>query len=51
MYDTIQAMEKQSDSNSDIKCATVQFHDNSYNSQSNHWICLTIYVESPDMLS
>ena len=30
--DTIQAMKKQSDSNSDAKCATVQFDDNSHNS-------------------
>jgi hypothetical protein len=44
-------MKKQSDSNSDTKCATVQFDDNSHNSQSDRWIGLKFYVESPDMLS
>jgi hypothetical protein len=34
--DTIRATKKQSDSNSDVKCATVQFHCNNHNSQSNY---------------
>jgi hypothetical protein len=34
--DTIRATKKQSDSNSYVKCATVQFHGNNHNSQSNY---------------
>ena len=34
--DTIRAMKKQSDSDSDVKYATVQFHGNSHNSQFEH---------------
>jgi len=40
-----------SDSDFDVKCATIQFYGNSYNSQSDRWIELKVYVESPDMLS
>jgi hypothetical protein len=49
--DTIRATKKQSDSYSDVKCATVQFYGNSHNSQSDRWIRLNLYVESPDMFS
>ena len=35
----------------DVKCATIQFYGNSHNSQSNCWIGLKCYMESPDMLS
>ena len=34
-----------------VKSATVQVYGNSYNSQSNRWIELKFYVDSPDMLS
>ena len=44
-------MEKQSNSDSNVKRVTVQFYDNSHNSQSDRWIGLKCYVESPDMLS
>ena len=40
---------KQLDSDSIVKCATVQFYNNSHNFQSDCWIRLKIYVESPDM--
>jgi transposase len=32
--DTIWATKKQSDSNFDVKCSTIQFHENSHNAQS-----------------
>jgi hypothetical protein len=35
-------MKKQSDSDSDVKCATIQFHGNSHNSQSDYWIGLNL---------
>jgi hypothetical protein len=46
--DTIQA---RSNSDFDVKRAPIQFYSNSHNSQSDHWIGLKVYVESPDMLS
>jgi hypothetical protein len=46
--DTIQ---ERSNSDFDVKYATIQFYRNSHNSQSDHWIKLKVYVESPDMLS
>jgi hypothetical protein len=49
--DTIRATKKQYDSDSNVICATVQFHNNSHNSQSDHWIGLKFYVVSPVMLS
>jgi hypothetical protein len=49
--DTIRATKKQSDSDFDVKCATIQFYDNNHNSQSNLWIILKFYVECPYMLS
>jgi hypothetical protein len=44
-------MKNQLSSDFDIKCITVQFHGNSHNSQSDRWIELTFYVESPNRLS
>jgi hypothetical protein len=44
-------MKKQSDSDSNVKCATVQFYSNNHNSQSDHWIRLKFYMESPAMSS
>ena len=49
--DTIRATKKQSDSESEVKCATIQFHDNSHNSQTDGWIGLQFYMTSPDMFS
>ena len=46
--DTIQA---RSNSDFDVKCATIQFYGNSHNSQSHRWIGLKFYVEAPDMFS
>ena len=46
--DTIQA---RSNSDFDVKCATIQFYAKSHNSQSYHWIGLKFYVEAPDMFS
>jgi hypothetical protein len=46
--DTIQV---RSNSDFEVKCATIQFYRNSYNSQSDRWIGLKFYVESPDMFS
>jgi len=49
--DTIRVTKKQSDLDSNVKCATVQFYGNSHNSQSDRWIRLNLNVESPDMFS
>jgi len=49
--DTIKVIKKQSDFDYDVKCTTIMFHDNIHNSQSSRWIGLTLYVESPNMLS
>ena len=49
--DMIGAMKKELNLDSDIKCTTVQFHDDSYNSQSLHLIELKFYVKSSDRLS
>jgi len=46
--DTIQA---RSNSDFDVKCATIQFYGNNYNYQSNRWIKLKFYMKYPDMLS
>jgi hypothetical protein len=46
--DTIHA---RSNSDFDVKCATIQFYDNSHNSQSDRWIGLKVYMESPIMFS
>jgi hypothetical protein len=44
-------IQERSNSDFDVKCATIQFYGNSHNSQSDRWIELNVYVESPDMLS
>jgi len=46
--DTIQA---RSNSDFDLKSAPIQFYGNSHNSQSDRWIKMIFYVESPDMFS
>jgi hypothetical protein len=46
--DTIQEM---SNSDFEVKCATIQFYGNNHNSQSDRWIKLKFYVESLDMFS
>jgi hypothetical protein len=33
-----------------VKSATVQVYGNSHNSQSDRWIGLKVYVDSPDMM-
>jgi hypothetical protein len=48
LHDTIQ---ERSNSDYDVKCATIQFYGNSHNSQSDRWIGLEFYMESPDMFS
>ena len=40
-----------SDSDFGVKSATVQVYENNYNSQSERWIGLHFYVDSPDMFS
>jgi hypothetical protein len=35
----------------DVKCAPIQFYGNNHNSQSDRWIRLKFYVDSPDMFS
>ena len=37
------------DSDFDIKSATIQVYENSHNSQSDRWIGLIFYVDSPDI--
>jgi len=34
-----------------VKSTTVQVYGNNHNSQSDRWIGLNVYVDSPDMLS
>jgi hypothetical protein len=46
--DTIQV---RSNSDFDVKSAPIQFYRNSHNSQSDRWIELKVYVESPDTFS
>jgi hypothetical protein len=50
-FDMIRAKKKQLDSDADVKCATIQFHDNSYNFQSDRWIELKFYMKSLDIYS
>ena len=45
--DTIQ---ERSNSDFDVRSASIQFYDNNHNSQSDCWIRLNFYVESPDMV-
>lgn len=40
-----------SNSDFDVKCATIQFYSNNHNSQSDRWIELKFYMKSPDMFS
>jgi len=49
--DMIRATKKQSDSDSDVKCVTVQFHNNNHRSQFDRWIELKFNMGSPDMFS
>jgi len=49
--DTIRAVKSQSDTDFDVKCATIQFHGNNHDSQSYHWIKLKVYIESPNTFS
>jgi hypothetical protein len=44
-------IQEMSNSDSDVKYATIQFYGNSHNSQSDRWIELKVYVKSPDMFS
>jgi hypothetical protein len=46
--DTIQ---ERSNSDFDVKSASIQFYRNNHNSQSDCWIGLKVYMESSDMLS
>jgi len=53
-YDTVQPCDTtqlRSDSDFSVKSATIQVYDNNYIAQSDHWIELKVYVDSPDMLS
>ena len=45
-YDTTQV---RSDSNFSVKSATVQVYGNNHNSQSDRWIVLIFYVDTPNM--
>jgi hypothetical protein len=47
-FDTIQ---ERSNSDSNVKCATIQFYGKNHNSESDRWIKLKSYVKSPDMVS
>jgi hypothetical protein len=49
--DMIRATKKQSDSDSDVKCAIVQFHNNNHRFQFDCWIELKFNMGSPDMFS
>jgi hypothetical protein len=46
--DTIQ---ERSNSDFDVKSASIQFYGNSHNSQSDRWSGLKVYMESSDMFS
>ena len=43
-------IQERSNSDFDVKSATIQFYGNSHNSQSDRLIGLKFYVESSDML-
>ena len=52
LNDMIRAKKKkQSDSDYDVKCVTVQFHNNNHRSQFDCWIELKFNMGSPDMFS
>jgi hypothetical protein len=44
-------IQARSNSDFDVKSAHIQFYGNIHNSQSDSWLGLKFYVESPDMLS
>jgi len=44
-------IQARSNSDFDVKSAHIQFYRNIHNSQSDSWLGLKFYVESPDMLS
>jgi len=44
-------IQARSNSDFDVKSASIQFYRNSHNSQSDRWIGLKVYMESPDMFS
>jgi len=46
-----ETIQTRSNSDFDVESAPIQFYGNSRNSQSDHWIELKFYVESPDMFS
>ena len=48
VFDTIHT---RSNSDFDVKCATIQFYGNNYISKSDRWIGTKFYVGSSDMLS
>ena len=47
----IDTIQERSNSDFEVKCATIQFYGNNHNSQSDRWIKLKFYVESLDMFS
>jgi hypothetical protein len=48
---TCDMIQPRSNSNFDVKCAAIQFYSNSHNYQSDRWIQLKFYMESPDIFS
>jgi hypothetical protein len=44
-------IQERSNSDFDVKSASIQFYGNIHNSQSDHWIGLKVYMESCDMFS
>jgi hypothetical protein len=42
----IDMIQERSNSNFDVKCATIQFYSNSHNSQADLWIELKFYMVS-----
>jgi hypothetical protein len=44
-------IQERSNSDSNVKCALIQFYGNSHNSQSDLWIELQVYPQSPDIFS
>ena len=44
-------IQARSNSDFDVKSASIQFYGNNHNSQSDRWIGLKVYMESPDMFS
>jgi hypothetical protein len=44
-------IQERSNSDFDVKCATIKFYGNNHNSQSDHWIELKLYMKSRDMFS